>query len=34
VIGGELMDLLVVLAILAVWLVLQLWILPKLGFST
>jgi hypothetical protein len=34
VIGGELMDFLVVLAILAVWLVLQLWILPKLGFST
>jgi predicted nucleic acid-binding Zn ribbon protein len=32
--GSETMDFFVVLAILAVWLVLQLWILPKFGVST
>jgi hypothetical protein len=32
--GGERVEFLVMLAILAVWLVLQLWVLPKFGVST
>jgi hypothetical protein len=31
---GSLMDILVLLALLALWVVLQVWLLPRLGVRT
>jgi hypothetical protein len=31
---GHIMDVLIVLALLGLWLVLQIWVLPKLGVPT
>jgi hypothetical protein len=31
---GAFMDWLIVLGVLALWLVLQIWVLPRLGVST
>jgi hypothetical protein len=32
--GGKIMDLLVVLAVLVAWVVLQVWVLPRFGVKT
>ena len=32
--GGAIMDLLIVLGVIAVWIVLQIWVLPRFGVST
>jgi hypothetical protein len=32
--GGRIMEILIPLGILAVWLALQIWVLPRLGVNT
>ena len=32
--GGKMMEFLVFLGILAVWVILQVWVLPRLGVKT
>jgi hypothetical protein len=32
--GGKIMELLVLLAVLVVWIVLQVWVLPRFGVNT